>query len=96
MALDTVKGNLLFGWYDGRNDKTYESVEYMAAILPAKTLDKLVNSIPLSNPLYALPSATTPPFATAGVGVMPVDEKQNDAVKKRAERGFGTRFSNIP
>ncbi|MCE5293083.1 MAG: hypothetical protein LLF94_00530, partial [Chlamydiales bacterium] len=91
MALDTVKGNLVFGWYDGRNDKTYESVEYMAAILPAKTLDKLVDSIPLSNPLYALPSATTPPFATAGVGVMPVD-----AINKRAERGFGTRISNIP
>ena len=24
MALDPVTGNLVFGWYDGRNDPTYQ------------------------------------------------------------------------
>ena len=26
--------NLVFGWYDGRNDPTYQSVQYMAAVIP--------------------------------------------------------------
>ncbi len=55
MALDTVKGNLLFGWYDRRKELTFKSIEYMAAIIPSKTLDKLVNAIPLSNPLFVIP-----------------------------------------
>ena len=58
MALDKVTGNLVFGWYDGRNDPTYQSVQYFGAILPAGQLDALVNKIPLSNPLYVLPPAT--------------------------------------
>lgn len=57
MALDEVTGDLLFGWYDGRNDPTFKSVEYFAAIIPAKTLDELVDAVPLSNPHYTLPSA---------------------------------------
>ncbi len=57
MALDPVKGNLVFGWYDGRHDPTFESLEYFAAAIPAKKLDELVEQIPLSNPLYTLPSA---------------------------------------
>lgn len=56
MALDEITGDLIFGWYDGRNDPTYESVEYFAGLLPARTLDALVSSIPKSNPLYTLPS----------------------------------------
>ena len=51
MALDTVTGDLVFGWYDGRNDPINQQVEYFAAVLRAKTLDKLVAEIPLSNPI---------------------------------------------
>ena len=58
MALDPVTGNLVFGWYDGRNDPTFQSIQYFGAILPAAQLDALVNNIPLSNPLYTLPAAT--------------------------------------
>jgi hypothetical protein len=57
MALDPVTGNLVFCWYDGRNDPSFKSVQYFAACIPAKKLDKLVNQIPLSNPLYVVPSA---------------------------------------
>ena len=57
MALDPVTGNLIFGWYDGRNDLTFKSIQYFGAILPAAQLDALVNRIPLSNPLYNLGSA---------------------------------------
>lgn len=56
MALDTVTGSLVFGFYDGRSDPTFKSLQYFGAIIPAKTLDKLVNKIPLSNPLYTVPS----------------------------------------
>ena len=56
MALDTKTGNLIFGWYDGRNDPTYQSVQYFGAVIPAKTLDKLVDKIPLSDPLYVTPT----------------------------------------
>jgi hypothetical protein len=65
MALDRVTGNLLFGWYDGRNDPTYQSVEYYAAILTSKQLDKLVKDIPLSDPLYAIPAAANEPKKNA-------------------------------
>lgn len=64
MALDTITGNLLFGWYDGRNDPTFKSVEYFAAIIKAKTLNKLVKRIPLSNPIYIVPPATNPSAIT--------------------------------
>lgn len=56
MALDPVTGNLVFGWYDGRNDPTYKSLQYFGTVIPAAQLDELVNRIPLSNPLYSLPS----------------------------------------
>ncbi len=55
MALDPVTGNLVFGWYDGRNDPTYQSLGYYGTVIPAKKLDQLVNKIPLSNPLYLSP-----------------------------------------
>jgi hypothetical protein len=58
MALDTATGNLVFGWYDGRNDSTYQSVQYMAAMIPTEKLTKLVNAIPLSNPTFEIPKAT--------------------------------------
>ena len=56
MALDPVTGNLIFGFYDGRNDPTFQAVQYFATVITASRLDKLVNKIPLSNPLYTLPS----------------------------------------
>jgi hypothetical protein len=57
MALDEETGDLVFGWYDGRNDPTYKFVEYFGAIIKAKKLDKWVNNIPLSNPTYIVPSS---------------------------------------
>ena len=57
MALDTVTGDLVFGFYDGRNDPTLQTLEYFGAVLSAKKLDKLVNKIPLSNPTFVVPSA---------------------------------------
>lgn len=61
MSLDPATGHLVFGWYDGRHDKTYKSVEYFGAVFPAKKLDQLVMKIPLANPVFNLPPATTPP-----------------------------------
>jgi hypothetical protein len=60
MALDPVKGDLYFGWYDGRNDPTFKSLEYFAAIIPAKQLDKMIKNIPLANPMFTLPPAGVP------------------------------------
>jgi hypothetical protein len=44
MALDSVTGDLVLGWYDGRNDSTFKSVEYYASVIPAATLTSLVNA----------------------------------------------------
>lgn len=60
MALDPVKGDLYFGWYDGRNDPTFKSVEYFGAVIPARQLDQWVKEIPLSNPVFTVPSAGAP------------------------------------
>ena len=57
-------GDLLFGWYDGRDDPTYQSVKYTISLIPAKKLNKLVNSIPLSDPTFQIPPASIP-FATS-------------------------------
>ncbi len=86
MALDPVTGDLVFGWYDGRNDRTYKSVQYFGAVIPAKKLDKLVKRIPLSNPRYKIPSA-----ATAHV---PLDNGAMDKgrilmVRERLRKKFG-------
>lgn len=56
MALDAKTGNLIFGFYDGRNDPTFQSVQYFAAVIIADELDELVNKIPLSDPLYTIPA----------------------------------------
>jgi hypothetical protein len=60
MALDPVRGDLYFGWYDGRKDPTYQSLEYYGAVIPAKALNRLVKKIPHSNPVYVLPPAGVP------------------------------------
>jgi hypothetical protein len=71
MVLDEVKGHLVFGWYDGRRDKSFESVEYFGAVINAKTLDKLVQEIPLSNPLFIVPADDDAlPVTTAGTKVL--------------------------
>ncbi len=88
MALDERHGHLIFGFYDGRNDKTLQSVEYMGAIIPGKTLDDLVKSIPLSNPLYIIPSASPPIPATAGAA-----KKQANIKQERPTGKFGTKIS---
>ena len=59
MALDPVTGNLIFGWYDARNSPDSTSVQYFGAIITKPQLDTLVDAIPLSDPLYAIPSAIT-------------------------------------
>lgn len=59
IALDTKKGDLYFGWYDGRNDPTYKSVQYYGALVKAKKLDKWVREIPSSNPTYIVPASSS-------------------------------------
>jgi hypothetical protein len=61
MALDTTNGNLLFGWYDGRNDSSFKTVEYFGTVLTAHELDKMVDAIPLSNPNFIVPSVAPAP-----------------------------------
>lgn len=61
MTLDPVTGDLIFSWYDGRNDTTtYQNIQYFAGIMPAAQLTALVNDIPLSNPTYQSPNANVP------------------------------------
>jgi len=56
MHLDTKTGNLLLGWYDCRDYKDGLSFNYYGAVIDADTLDELVENIPLSNPLFSIPS----------------------------------------
>lgn len=60
MALDPITGNLVFGWYDGRDDPSFESLEYYSAIIPHKKLRKLVKKISYSNPILITGPATIP------------------------------------
>jgi hypothetical protein len=55
MALDSVTGDLIFGWYDGRNDANQRSLEYFVTIISAKELDELVKDTPISDPTYIVP-----------------------------------------
>ena len=74
MALDVEKGDLYFGWYDGRHNPDAGDLNYYGTVIPAKTLDKLVDAIPLSNPLYTVPPATMPPTTTS-LATTPIVEK---------------------
>ena len=65
MALDSVNGNLLFGFYDGRNDTSFLAVEYYGAVITSDKLDCMINSIPLSNPIYNIPPPNTPTSLTS-------------------------------
>ena len=86
MTLDEVTGDLVFGWYDGRNDKTYESVEYFGAVLPAKKLTELVNAIPLSNPTFVTQSAAIPPFLSDNFAAEPMSQARAEAMQKWFKR----------
>ncbi len=94
MALDPITGNLVFGWYDGRNDPTYKSVQYFGALLPAKELDALVVAIPLSNPLYKLGSAAVAPSQVSSK--LEVSEAKKVAIKNRHEGRLGGRLQRKP
>lgn len=67
MALDPVSKNLVFGWYDGRHDPTFKTLEYYSAIIDKNTLDKLVASISLSNPILLTGDATANNLNTSDV-----------------------------
>lgn len=67
MALDVIKGDLYFGWYDGRENPEAGDINYYGAVITAKELDEMVNKIPLSNPLYTVPPATTPPVVVKSI-----------------------------
>ena len=56
MALDATTGNLVLGWYDARNYENGLSFNYWGAVFPSKYLDELVEEIPFSNPVYAIPN----------------------------------------
>ncbi len=89
MALDPATGNLVFGWYDGRktnpeSQTAYQTVEYFGAVIPAKKLDNLVNSIPLSNPLFIVTSPPDAPLQVASSEQKIAVEQFTFAKKKRA------------
>ena len=71
MALDATTGNLVLGWYDARNYKDGLSFNYWGAVFPSKYLDELVEEIPLSNPVYAIPNG--------GYDVVPIDDGTKSA-----------------
>jgi hypothetical protein len=55
MALDEKTHNLLIGWYDCRDYQDGLSFNYWGGVIDTKTLDKLVEQIPKSNPLFSVP-----------------------------------------
>ena len=68
MTLDVEKGDLYFGWYDDRENPASGDLNYYSAVITSKELDEMVNKIPLSNPLYTVPPATTPPALPKPLG----------------------------
>jgi hypothetical protein len=60
MSLDTVTNNLIIGWYDGRDYANLTGLNYYGAVIDCKLLTKLVEQIPLSNPLYDIPPIPQP------------------------------------
>jgi hypothetical protein len=85
MALDPVTGDLVFGWYDGRNDTsgTFTNLQYFAAVINAATLDKLVNQIPLSDPIYSIPAGG---FQTTSDKSKQTQSHSNEAVQAQARK----------
>lgn len=60
MALDTVTGNLLIGWYDGRKYSNATGLNYYGAVVTAQDLKELTSQIPRSNPVYSTISLSSP------------------------------------
>lgn len=56
LVRDEKTGNLVIGWYDGRNDETLTRLQYFGEIIEKDILENLVNEIPLTNPKYIIPS----------------------------------------
>jgi hypothetical protein len=81
MALDTVTGNLVFGWYDGRNDPSFKSLEYFSAIITRDQIDCLVNDIPLSNPIYVIASNT--PDKVEKIKTLSIEDKEVNLTNNR-------------
>lgn len=71
MALDTVTGNLVFGWYDGRCDPTFRTVIYTAAIITAETLDNIIKDIPVANPRFTIPGPVLPTSSSSASSSSP-------------------------
>ena len=85
MALDSVTGDLYFGWFDGRGDSTFTTVNYFAAVIPAEDLDSLVNKIPYSNPQFVVP-AVNPPCPIQCI--TPSDAARNKKAKAQTRSKF--------
>jgi hypothetical protein len=60
MALDSESGRVYIGWYDGRADKKEQNLQYYGAYIKSHVLDKLVKEMPLSLPMYLVPSQGSP------------------------------------
>ena len=60
ISLDEATGDLYFSWYGGEGDPTFQSVNFEATVIPACTLDELVEDVTESNPTFITPTATTP------------------------------------
>jgi hypothetical protein len=60
MQLDTKTGNLLMGWYDGRDYKNLTGLNYYGAVITACQLDEWVKEMKASNPLYIEPAFVVP------------------------------------
>ena len=86
MALDPVRGDLYWGWYDGRNDPTYQSIEYFGTVIPARQLDQLVYRIPPSNPLFSVPSAAE---FTGSPNQSKLSKQAKKALKQKLEKKLG-------
>lgn len=85
MALDTKRGHLVFGWYDGRNTDpnvptAYQTLEYFGAVIPAKKLTELIEKISPSNPVFSVSSV-----AEALSVKSELTEEQKPLIKRRAE-----------
>jgi hypothetical protein len=75
MALDTVTGNLLIGWYDGRKYRNRTGLNYFGAVVDYCMLDDLICQIPHSNPTFVEPAF-----------VPPVTEKKKEEVSTSVNR----------
>lgn len=79
VALDTKTGDLSFGWYDGRKDKSGVALQYYGAILPSSKLDKMIKEIPPANPVFTIPNQGAPPDSSKRVLIKKTNSKVLEA-----------------